>query len=346
MKLKQIMAAAFSLILAVGNSTAAFAVDEAASSEMVSDEAETEQALTAVTLNEVAHSIFYAPQYVAIELGYFEEEGIDLTVVTGFGADKTMTALISGEADIGFMGSESSIYTYSGGAADAPVNFAQLTQRAGNFVVAREDTDDFEWRDLVGKDVLGGRAGGMPEMVFEFILKQNGIDPSEVNINQSIDFGSTAAAFSGGQGDYTIEFEPSATTLEQEGVGYVVESLGVESGYVPYTAYCAKSSFLTEHPDVIQAFTNALQKGMDYVNSHTPEEIAEVIAPQFPENDVETITTIVKRYYEQDTWKEDLIFEEDSFELLQDILESAGELEARVPYEELVTTSFAELSVQ
>ncbi len=183
-------------------------------------------------------------------------------------------------------------------------------------------------------------------MVFEFILKQNGIDPSEVNINQSIDFGSTAAAFSGGQGDYTIEFEPSATALEQEGVGYVVESLGVESGYVPYTAYCAKSSYLTEHPDVIQAFTNALQKGMDYVSTHTPEEIAEVIAPQFPENDAETITTIVERYYEQDTWKEDLIFEEESFELLQDILESAGELEERVPYEELVTTEFAEKAAE
>ncbi|MCD7814982.1 MAG: ABC transporter substrate-binding protein [Lachnospiraceae bacterium] len=356
-KSKRIMAAAFSLMLAIGNSTAAFAMEEEAS-ELVSavveteenlvaaDITETEQKLTAVTLNEVAHSIFYAPQYVAMELGYFEEEGIDLTVVTGFGADKTMTALISGEADIGFMGSESSIYTYSGGAADAPVNFAQLTQRAENFVVAREDTDDFEWSDLVGKDVLGGRAGGMPEMVFEYILKENGIDPSEVNINQSIDFGSTAAAFSGGQGDYTIEFEPSATALEQEGVGYVVESLGTASGYVPYTAYCAKESYLEEQPEVIQAFTNALQKGMDYVNSHTPEEIAAVIAPQFPENDEETIATIVKRYYEQDTWKEDLIFEEESFALLQDILESAGELKERVPYEKLVTIEFAEAAVQ
>lgn len=172
MKRKRIMAAAFSLILAIGNSTAAFAMEEEASEQVsiveetkedstAADITETEQEFTAVTLNEVAHSIFYAPQYVAIELGYFEEEGIDLTVVTGFGADKTMTALISGEADIGFMGSESSIYTYSGGAADAPVNFAQLTQRAGNFVVARENTDDFEWSDLVGKDVLGGRAGGV-----------------------------------------------------------------------------------------------------------------------------------------------------------------------------------------
>ena len=305
--------------------------------------AEEEKELTKVTLNEVAHSIFYAPQYAAIELGYFEEEGIDLELVTGFGADKTMTALISGEADIGFMGSEASIYTYSGGAKDAPVNFAQLTQRAGNFLVAREEMPDFKWEDLKGKDVLGGRKGGMPEMVFEYILRQNGIDPAtDVNIDQSIDFGSTAAAFSGGQGEFTVEFEPGATTLEKEGVGYVVASLGTDSGYVPYTAYCTKTSFIEEHPDLVQAFTNALQKGMDYVNTHTPEEIAEVIAPQFTETDLDTITTIVTRYYEQDTWKEDLVFEKESFELLQDILEGAGELEERVHYEKLVTTEFAE----
>ena len=178
-------------------------------------------------------------------------------------------------------------------------------------------------------------------MVFEYILMENGIDPSQVNINQSIDFGSTAAAFSGGQGTFTVEFEPSATALEQEGVGYVVASLGTDSGYVPYTAYCAKESFLQENPELIQGFVNALQKGMDFVNTHTPEEIAAVIAPQFPETDEETITTIVTRYYEQDTWKEDLIFEEESFDLLQDILESAGELEERVPYDALVTTEFA-----
>ena len=298
--------------------------------------------MTEVTLNEVAHSIFYAPQYVAIEEGYFEEEGISLQLITGFGADKVMTAVLSGEADIGFMGSESSIYTYQEGANDVIVNFAQLTQRAGNFLVAREEMADFSWDDLKGKDVLGGRKGGMPEMVFEYILKQNGIDPSkDLPINQSIDFGSTAAAFSGGQGDFTIEFEPAATTLEQQNAGYVVASLGVDSGYVPYTAYSAKSSYMKGNPDVIQSFTNALQKGMDYVQTHTPEEIAEVIAPQFKENDLETITAIVRRYYEQDTWKENLIFEKESFELLQDILQSAGELEERTPYEKLVTTKYA-----
>lgn len=182
----------------------------------------------------------------------------------------------------------------------------------------------------------------MPEMVFEYILKQNGIDPAaDLNINQSIDFGSTAAAFSGGQGEFTVEFEPGATTLEKEGSGYVVASLGVDSGYVPYTAYCTKTSFMEKHPEVVQGFTNALQKGMDYVNTHTPEEIAKVIEPQFKETDLETIMTIVKRYYDQNTWKENLVFEEESFNLLQDILEDAGELSQRAPYDKLVNTEYA-----
>lgn len=183
----------------------------------------------------------------------------------------------------------------------------------------------------------------MPEMVFEYILKENGIDPSgDLTIDQSIDFGSTAAAFSEGQGDFTVEFEPGATTLESAGKGYVVASLGEDSGYVPYTAFCAKKSYIEKHADVIQGFTNALQRGMDYVQSHSPEEIAKIIAPQFKETDTETLTTIVNRYYSQDTWKENLIFEESSFDLLQDILESAGELEKRAPYTDLVTTEFAE----
>ena len=303
-----------------------------------------DKTLSKVTLNEVAHSIFYAPQYVAIEEGYFEEEGLDLTLVTGFGADKVLTALISGEADIGFMGAEASIYAYQEGATDPAVNFAQLTQRAGNFLVAREEMPDFTWDDLKGKKVLGGRKGGMPEMVFEYILKNNGLDPeTDLTIDQSIDFGSTAAAFTGDtSADFTVEFEPSATLLEQEGTGYVVASLGTDSGYVPYTSYSAKASFLEDHPKTIQKFTNALQKGMDYVSTHSPEEIATVIAPQFPETDLATVTAIVTRYYQQDTWKDNLIFNEESFQLLQDILQDAGELSRRTEYTDLVTTSFAQ----
>ena len=208
-----------------------------------------------ITLNEVAHSIFYAPQYAAIELGYFKDENINLNLVTGFGADKVMTALVSGEADIGFMGSESSIYVYQEGSTDYAVNFAQLTQRAGNFLVSRNEENGFKWDDLKGKTVLGGRAGGMPEMLFEYILKKNNISPiDDLNILQNVDFGSTAAAFTSGIADYTVEFEPAATLLEQQKEGYVVASLGTDSGYVPYTAYCANKSYIKKHPDIIQGF--------------------------------------------------------------------------------------------
>ena len=332
---KKFIAAAIAAVLAVAALPAAVSAEE-------------KEELTEVTLNEVAHSIFYAPQYVAIEEGYFEEEGLKIDLVNGFGADKVMTAVISGEADIGFMGAEASVYAYQEGATDPVVNFAQLTQRAGNFLVAREEMPDFQWSDLKGKKVLGGRKGGMPEMVFEYILRKNGIDPQkDLTIDQSIDFGSTAAAFTGDDSaEFTVEFEPSATALEQEGAGYVVASLGVDSGYVPYTSYSAKTSYIEEHPEVIQKFTNGLQKGMEYVQTHTPAEIAAVIAPQFPETDLETITTIVTRYYEQDTWKENLVFEKESFELLQDILEESGELKERVDYDKLVTTAYAQKAAE
>lgn len=304
-------------------------------------------ALTKITLNEVAHSIFYAPQYAAIELGYFKDEGIDLELVTGFGADKVMTSLVSGDADIGFMGSESSIYVYEEGSSDYCVNFAQLTQRAGNFLVSRTNETDFKWENLKGKNVIGGRDGGMPEMLFEYILKKHDISPKEdLNIIQNVDFGSTSAAFTSGIGDYTIEFEPSATLLEQQNSGYVVSSLGTESGYVPYTAYCVKSSYLKNNPEIVQSFTNAIQKGLDYVNTHTSAEIASVIAPQFKETDLSTITAIVERYKSQDTWKEDTIFAEESFSLLLDILKDAGKVTAEIPYEKLVTTQYSKKALQ
>lgn len=306
-----------------------------------------DDALVKVQLTEVAHSIFYSPQYVAFELGYFEEEGLNVELVNGLGADKTMTAVLAGDADIGFMGSEASIYVYNEGAEDYVVNFAQLTQRAGNFLVSRDASEEFSWENVKGKTVIGGRAGGMPQMVFEYILKKEGIDPTkDLTIVQNIDFGLTSQAFAAGTGDYTIEFEPGATALETEGVGKVVASLGVESGMVPYTAYSAKLSYMKKNPEVIQKFTNAIQKGMDYVNSHTPEEIAKVIAPQFAETELATVTAIVKRYYEQNTWKDNVIFEEESFTLLQNILDEAGELSARAPYEALINTEYAKKAIK
>lgn len=302
--------------------------------------------LTKITLNEVAHSIFYAPQYVAYEKGYFKDVGLDVHIVTGFGADKTMTALISGDADIGFMGSEASIYQYNQGNEDYAINFAQLTQRAGNFLVSRENTDSFQWSELKGKQIIGGRKGGMPQMILEYVLKKNGLNPTtDVELIQNVDFANTAGAFAGGTGDYTVEFEPNATSLEQEGVGYVVSSLGIESGYVPYTAYCAKKSYIEKHSDIIQKFTNAIYKGQQFVATHTPEEIAKVIKPQFPETDLTTLTSIIKRYAEQDTYKENPMFEEESFALLQDILKEAGELTNPVEYSTLVNTTFATQAV-
>lgn len=303
--------------------------------------------LTKVTLSEVAHSIFYAPQYVAIEKGYFEEEGLNVKLVNAGGADKVMTSLLSGDADIGFMGSEASIYVYQEGEKDYAVNFAGLTQRAGNFLVSREADENFEWKDLKGKTVLGGREGGMPQMVFEYILKKNGIDPKkDLEIVQNINFGLTASAFANGQGDYTVEFEPFADSLENQKEGKVVASLGEDSGYIPYTAYCAKKSYLEDNEDIMLKFTKAIQKGLDYVNTHDSKEIADIIKPQFKETDKESLVRIIDRYKNQDTWKEDVIFTQESFELLQDVLEDAGQLKERVPYEKLVNTEIAKKAIK
>lgn len=303
--------------------------------------------LTKVTLNEVTHSIFYAPQYVALEKGYFKEEGIDLKIDTGFGADKTMTAVISDNADIGFMGPEAAIYQYNEGNKDYAVCFAQLTQRAGNFLVSREKIKNFQWDDLKGKDVIGGRKGGMPQMIFEYILKKKGIDPKkDLNLIQNIDFANTSGAFSGGTGDFTVEFEPNATALEQQGVGYVVSSLGIESGFVPYTAYCAKQSYIKKHPEIIQGFTNAIAKGQLYVKNHTPKEIANVIQRQFPDTSKEDLIAIIKRYKDQDTYKTTPVFSKKGFTLLQDILKNAGELKETIPFDKLIDNTYAKKAVK
>ncbi|MEA4815404.1 MAG: ABC transporter substrate-binding protein [Lachnospiraceae bacterium] len=302
--------------------------------------------LTRINLNEVVHSIFYAPQYVALEKGFFEEEGLEIELSVGQGADKSMTALISGDAQIALLGTEAGIYVYNEGKENYAVSFAQLTQRAGNFLVSREKEENFSWDNLKGKSVIGGRVGGMPQMVLEYILKERGITPGkDVEIINNIAFTSTAGAFAGKVGDYTVEFEPSASALEEQGQGYVVASLGEDSGYVPYTVYMSTKEYIEKNPEIIQSFTNAIYKGQLWVRDHTSKEIAEVIAPHFTESDIDTLTKIIERYKSQDTWKEDPIFEEESLKLIEKIMDMGGELKASVPYEDLVTTEFAEKAV-
>lgn len=306
-----------------------------------------EDGLTPVRLNEVVHSVFYAPQYVAQELGFFAEEGLDVTVAIGNGADKSMTALLSDSADIALLGTEAGLYVYAEGKEEYPKTFAQLTQRAGNFLVSREEEPHFVWTDLEGKSVIGGRLGGMPELVLEYIIKENGMEiGKDMEIINNIDFSSTAGAFLGNVGDYTVEFEPAATTLEQSGSGHIVASLGEASGFLPYTVYMARDAFLEENPDVIKAFTKAIYRGQQWVETHSAAEIAEVILPQFPDSDIETLTTIIERYQAQDTWKTDPTISEDGFRLLQEIMIAGGELEKEIPYAELVRTEFADAVIQ
>lgn len=303
--------------------------------------------LEEVKVSEVVHSIFYAPHYVALEKGFFEEEGLKVEMSVGQGADKSMAALLSGSADIALLGTEAGIYVYNEGKENHPVSFAQLTQRAGNFLISRTDDKSFEWEDVKGKTIIGGRVGGMPQMTLEYILKQNNIDPvKDVEIINNVSFESTAGAFSADVGDYTVEFEPSATALENSGKGYVVASLGLDSGKIPYTVYMSTKEYINENPETIQKFTNAIYKSQLWIKEHSAKEIAEVIAPQFEGTDIADLEKIVDRYKGQESWKYNPIFEEESLILIQDIMESAGLLDKRVPYEELINTEFAEKAVE
>ena len=290
-----------------------------------------------ITLAEVTHSIFYAPQYVAIEQGYFEEVGIDVELILTSGADKVTAAVLSKDADIGFCGSEGTIYVYNGGEKDYLKTFAQLTQKDGSFLVSREEIKDFKLEDLEGKTVLGGRAGGMPEMTLEYALKQNGIDPKkDVEIDTSVDFAAMGGAFIGGQGDFVTLFEPNALEIEKEGYGYVVASIGELGGVVPYTSYSARISFLEENKELINNFTKAIQKGIDYVHNHTDEEVAKAIIDQFPDTSLEDIAKVVKRYRDIDAWPKTTDFSEDSFNHLQDIMIDNGAIDKKVPYDKLM----------
>ena len=298
--------------------------------------------LTEIKVAEVTHSVFYAPQYIADALGYFEDEGLDVEIILTPGADKVTAAVLSGDVNIGFCGSEATIYVYNQGQKDYLVNFSGLTKRDGSFLVSRKKYDDFSLEDLKGKHIIGGRKGGMPEMTLEWALSENDIDPkNDVDIDTSIEFAAMQGAFIGGTGDFVTLFEPNALQIEQEGLGYVVASIGELGGVVPYTAYNAKKSYIEKNPEVIQGFTNAIQKGLDYVHNNSNEDIAKKLLPYFPDTSLNDLTKIVERYKNADSWYKTTYINEEDFNHIQTIVEKAGELTDRVSYNKLVDTSFS-----
>ena len=299
--------------------------------------------LTTLQVNEVTRSVFYAPQYVAIANGFFEEEDLKLELTTGQGADKVMTAVLAGQSDIGFCGPEAAIYVYNEGKEDYIEVFAQVTQKDGSFLVSKESTNNFQWTDLKGKTVIPGRKGGVPYMTFEYVLKQNGINPqTDLVLDDSIKFDLMAGAFAGGNAEYVTLFEPTASMTEDAGKGYVVASVGEASGEIPYTAYCAKKSYIENNPDIIEGFTRAIYKGEQWVKEHTAREIAEKVVDFFPDSSIESLETAIQKYKDIDAWKENPILEEKAFDKLQLVMTEAGELDVKAPYNKIVNNTFAE----
>lgn len=297
--------------------------------------------LTKIKLGEVTHSVFYAPQYVALSEDYFKEEGLDVELITIPGADKVASAVLSGDVQIGFAGPEATIYVYNSGEKDYLVTFAGLTKKDGSFLVSRKKIANFKLKDLKGKYVIGGRKGGVPEMTFEWALKQHGINPKkDLTIDTSIAFAAMQGAFIGGTGDFVTLFEPNALQVEKQGFGYVVASIGELGGEVSYTAYNARKSYIKDHPKVIEAFTDAINKGLKFVHEKSNEEIANSIYKFFPDLTLNELTLIVKRYKDQDTWFKTTALTEKTFNRLQEIMISAGELQSIVPFKDLVDTSF------
>lgn len=297
--------------------------------------------LKKVKVAEVTHSVFYAPQYVAHALGYFEDEGLDVEINLVPGADKVTAAVLSGDANIGLCGSEATIYVYNQGEKDYLMTFAGLTKKDGSFIVSREKYKNFTLDDMKGKSVIGGRKGGMPEMTFEWALKQNGIDTKkDLEIDTSIAFAAMSGAFIGGTGDFVTLFEPQALQVEQQGYGYVVASVGELGGIVPYTAYNAKKSYIKDNPDVIKGYTKAIDKGLEYVQKHSNKEIAKVILDYFPDTSINDLEKIVKRYKDNDSWYDNTHIAKEDFDHIQTIMSSAGELDKKAPYDKLVDTTY------
>lgn len=306
-----------------------------------------EEGLQKVRVNEVTRSVFYAPQYVAIQNGYFKDQGLEVELTTGQGADKVMTAVLAGQSDIGFAGPEASIYVYNEGKEDYTQVFAQLTKKDGSFLVSRTNDTDFKWSNLKGKTVIPGRKGGVPYMTLEYVLRNNGLDPAkDLILDDSIKFDLMAGAFTGGTADYVTLFEPTATMTENAGKGYVVASVGEAAGEIPYTAYFAKKSYIEENSQMIQKFTNAVYQGQVWVKEHSAKEIAEAIQGFFPDTDVELLATVLQSYIDIDAWNQDPILTSESFDRLQTVMEQAGELKQRTPYDKIVNNSYAEQAMK
>jgi len=298
--------------------------------------------ITEIKLAEVTRSIFYTPQYVAIEKDFFADEGLDVELTTTWGGDKTMTALLADHADIALVGSETSIYVYAQDASDTVINFAQLTQTDGTFLVSKSEHPDFSWEDTKGDVFLGQRKGGMPQMVGEYVLKKYGIDPhNDLELTQNIEFENIPGAFASGDYEYVQLFEPTASMFEKEGKGHVIASFGEEAGSIPYTVFMTKESFINENEDVVKKFTKAIYKAQQWVAESDPEEIAKVIQPYFEDTDLEMITASVERYQAQDSFATEPLLTEETWENLQNIMDEAGELPKHAPYEDLVNTDIA-----
>jgi len=297
---------------------------------------------TVLNVNEVTHSIFYSPFYLAIEKGYFEEEGIEIALTNGGGSNVSMTAVISGQAEIGLVGPETVVYVYNEGKQDYPLVFAKLTQRDGSFLISKEKIDKFDFSIFEGKEILAGRKGGLPAMTLEYVLNKNGLyDGQNVKLNYDVAFNLMAGAYESGTGDYTTLFEPTASDFVKEGKGYIISSVGEHSGEVPYTCFVANKSFIDKNPEIIKSFIRALKKAKEYMSKAPSLEVAKYLLPQFSGNTVEQIAASIDSYLAIDAWSEDFILTKDSFERLLDIMENAGELTKRVPFEDVIFNDLA-----
>ena len=300
-----------------------------------------------IKVSEVTRSVFYAPQYVAINNGYFKENGIEIELTTGQGADAVMTSVLSNQVNIGFAGPEASIYVYNEGKEDYCQVFAQMTKKDGSFLVAREKNDNFKWQDLKGKTIIPGRKGGVPYMTLEYVLRKNGLDPKkDVVLDDSIKFDLMAGAFTSGTADYVTLFEPTASLTQNENKGYIVASVGEAAGEIPYTAYFAKISYIENNKETIQKFTNAIYKGQKWVKENSSEDIAKVVQSFFPDTDITLLSKVIQNYKDIDAWNDTPVLKEESFNLLQDVMTSAGELQKKAPYDKIVNNEYANEAIK